>query len=385
MNTTKYIRIVTLLAGISTISISTPIEADWSIMGLGSVYPTALNDSGQVVGSTSHCDSDDGCGYPFVTGSNGVGMTILGPQGDSSGNAAGINNSGQVVGYYNEEERSHHFITGSNGVGMTILDSLDERATSITGINDSGQVVGYYNDYDGVHTFITGPNGAGMTDLGIVDRTGNAIVTAINGSGQATGILNSNAFITTANGAGVSVFNFPSSYGRDINNSGQVVGWHIPEGAFSSQAFITGPNGASITNLGTLGGYNSVAVSINDSGEVIGLASTSDSVGLNHSFLFSHDGITDLSLLSIVITAGWSHLNVIDINNNGQIVGYGSNNDGHQEAFLLSYTPDTVFDPQPIFIPSPISPIPEPATYAMLFTGLGLIGFMAWRRRRAAV
>ncbi len=377
----RFTRIALLVSGITIVSISTSTQADWSIIGLGSIYPTALNDSGQVVGSTANCDSDDGCGYPFVTGTNGIGMTILGPQGDSSGNAAGINDSGQVVGYYNEEGRSHHFITGSNGVGMTILDSLDERATGVTGISDSGQVAGYYNDYDGVHTFITGPNGAGITDLGIVGRTGDARVTAINGSGQATGILNSNAFITAANGASVSVFNLPSSYGRDISDSGQVVGWHVPVGAISSQAFITGPNGAGITNLGTLGGSHSVAVSINDSGEVIGLASTSNSSSLNHSFLFSHDGITDLSLLSAVVTTGWNHLQVIDINNSGQIVGYGSNNDGHQEAFLLSYTPDTVFDPQPIFIPSPTSPIPEPETYAMLLVGLGLIGFMARRRK----
>jgi hypothetical protein len=29
-----------------------------------------------------------------------------------------------------------------------------------------------------------------------------------------------------------------------------------------------------------------------------------------------------------------------------------------------------------------VAPVPEPATYAMLLTGFGLIGFMAWRRRK---
>lgn len=54
----------------------------------------------------------------------------------------------------------------------------------------------------------------------------------------------------------------------------------------------------------------------------------------------------------------------MDINNHGQMVGFGTNKEGGTEAFLLSYTADTVFDPQPIYIP----PVPEPETYMMLFT-----------------
>ena len=50
---------------------------------------------------------------------------------------------------------------------------------------------------------------------------------------------------------------------------------------------------------------------------------------------------------------------------------------GNHEAFLLSYTPDSVFDPKPIYIP-PV--IPEPETYMMFLGGLGLIGFLARRR-----
>lgn len=165
-----------------------------------------------------------------------------------------------------------------------------------------------------------------------------------------------------------------------INDSGQVVGDVFNPSNGLSRAFVTDPNGVGMTDLGTLGGNQSFAYAINDSGEVVGAGLIGDFNGSSHAFLFSHGGMTDLSLLDVVVAAGWTNISVIDINNNGQMVGEGLDSTGHSQAFLLSYTPDTVFDPQPIFIPSPI---PEPETYAMLLVGLGLIGFMA-RRRKAA-
>ncbi len=148
---------------------------------------------------------------------------------------------------------------------------------------------------------------------------------------------------------------------------------------FSLHAFITGSNGIGMTDLGTLGGYHSGASGINDSGEVVGVADTAH--GESHSFIFSHGGMTDLSLLAPVVAAGWTDLYASSINNNGQIAGYGNHN-GNKEAFLLSYTPDTVFTPSPIFIPPPI---PEPETYLMLLGGLGLIGYLVRRRKEMAI
>lgn len=133
-----------------------------------------------------------------------------------------------------------------------------------------------------------------------------------------------------------------------------------------------------MTDLGTLGGDWSWASGINDSGEAVGLAETAD--GGFHSFIFSHGGITDLSLLAPVVAAGWTSIVVSSINNNGQMVGHGFHNSS-DEGFLLSYTPDTVFDPKPIYIP----PVPEPETYLMLLSGLGLIVCLARRRKEAAI
>jgi hypothetical protein len=39
----------------------------------------------------------------------------------------------------------------------------------------------------------------------------------------------------------------------------------------------------------------------------------------------------------------------------------------------------------PITVGNPVSPVPEPETYGMLLTGLGLLGFLARRRKKKAV
>jgi probable HAF family extracellular repeat protein len=127
-----------------------------------------------------------------------------------------------------------------------------------------------------------------------------------------------------------------------INTAGQVVGYsdtHTPTGD-QRHAFITGPSGMSMIDLGTLRGTYSIAYGINAAGEVVGQA--------GHAFVTGPNGVGITDLNSLVSLPGVTFTKAMDINNHGQVVVVGS--------------------------------IPEPQTYALLLAGLGLIGVMARRR-----
>lgn len=82
-----------------------------------------------------------------------------------------------------------------------------------------------------------------------------------------------------------------------INDAGQVVGtFKTTTGA--TRSFITGPDGIGMTDVGTLGGSNSVATAINDAGQVVGTFKTA--TGVTHSFITGPNGVgmTDLGSLS---------------------------------------------------------------------------------------
>src|SRR3954447_14656730 len=61
-----------------------------------------------------------------------------------------------------------------------------------------------------------------------------------------------------------------SSYASGINDAGQVVGYSYTAGG-TAHAFITGPNGMGMRDLGTLGGP--YVQGINDAGQVVGESS----------------------------------------------------------------------------------------------------------------
>jgi probable HAF family extracellular repeat protein len=117
--------------------------------------------------------------------------------------------------------------------------------------------------------------------------------------------------------------------------------------AFAWHAFVTGPNGAGVTHLGTLGGSQSYARGINDAGQVVGSAETS--AGISHAFITGLDGksMTDLNLV-VDLPDGVILTEAMDINNMGQVV---------------------------------VVAIPEPHAYMMLLAGLSVLCVLLRRRK----
>jgi probable HAF family extracellular repeat protein len=70
--------------------------------------------------------------------------------------ATGINNAGQIVGYYVDDARDIHGFLYSGGDYLT-LDVPGTAGGLAYGINDLGQIVGYYGVNGTLHGFLATP------------------------------------------------------------------------------------------------------------------------------------------------------------------------------------------------------------------------------------
>jgi probable HAF family extracellular repeat protein len=400
-----------LLAAVAT---AAPARgAVYTILDLGTLGGTfsetggysALNASGQVVGDSTYFPGNS-ASHAFRTAANGAivqgaGGSDLFTLGGTSSFAYGINASGQAVGEAQTtgNAATHAFRTASNGLivkgqgaGGSDLGTLGGAQSYANGVNASGQAVGEaFTPLNAAsHAFRTTANGpivpgqgAGGSDLGTLGGN-NSKAYGINDSGQVvgqadtTGDAAKHAFRTAANGAIVQgqvaggsdlgTLGGTSSVANGINASGQAVGSSYTNANFAQHAFRTAANGPIVpgqgvggSDLGTLGGSNSFALSINALGQAVGQANLyGDAV--QHAFFADVTGpLVDLNTL-IDPASGWMLSYADGINDSGQIAGTGTIG-GQTHAFLLT-------------------PTPEPAGLSLLALG-GMAVFRRNRRRSA--
>jgi probable HAF family extracellular repeat protein/predicted outer membrane repeat protein len=277
----------------------TPASDPWA---LDAVYSNGINESGQLAITGDYANGGNHACYYYSN--NLVSIQTVSSSYVSVSNA--INNLTQpsVVGYYGTDgnsgsERAYKWNVTT---GMVTLDTRSSRANDI---NDSDQVVG--------KALVT-------TSMG-----GYYHATVWAANGQATDIDSGNIFASEAVGN---------------NAAGQVVGWKHTGFGSQFHAFSWTASGG-LVDLSTLenGDYNSDARAVNDSGQVVGASDVW--VGDEKTYrAFIYDNGVMTNLESLVTNLGtWKLLAAEDINNSGQIVGWGENN-GQTRAFLLTTTPN---------------------------------------------
>ena len=300
-------------------------------LGAGSnSFATAVNDLGQIVGW-------GGPGSGAFLWEEGA-LTDLGVlPGMTSSAAEGINASGQVVGYSSNGAASRAFVwTAANG--MQALATLGGCCSQAFGINDAGEIVGTStppgNDAathaviwrNGVITDIQAPTFAtGSSQAWNINNAGEVVGTYFGGPGR--------SYRWTSAG-GMQLLRPPTAFGDEaigINDEGQIVGWAEPAAGGNNQAYVW--TDGVFAELGTLGGTSSVAMDVNESGQVVGRTDT----GLRRSGALQHvaflwtpgDGMRSLGLSS-----GTDYAWAFDINESGWVVGAAWQARGFSQATL---------------------------------------------------
>lgn len=316
---------------------------------------------------------------------------IPGPAGTTNSFTRGINDSGVAAGAaQNSTANTSQAILASTS-GITVLNAASGYANAgATGIDNGGTAVGYSQSIgifaaEGTARPIHSSRGQQVAT--VWDQLGNAstlanpfgnfnsLATAINASGQVAGAANrsdstiSNAMIWN-NGVGTALATLGTerSTARALSSTGWVAGRTDQLSGGSFLGSVWDSNGGKF-DLAPVGGCGmSDLRGINSKNTAVGFSLNGNCGSVTTATLWhwNGSGFDGFDLGSLVVNLNGFNLRAPQgINNFGQIVGFGFDAQGNTRGYLLTA-------------------VPEPASWAMLICGFGLVGAVS-RRRRIAV
>jgi probable HAF family extracellular repeat protein len=311
------------------------LKIDIGAHGLGGPNSAGfgVNELGQVVGTaeTSTPNKEDFCGFntygfpsftaclPFVWQSGQ--MSSLPTLGGANGQALAINNGGEVAGFAETTNADPNPACPVSQFRPVIwergqiheLPTYPGDADGIpVGINDKGQVVGG-----------SGPCTSFNAASGFYFADHHALLWERDGSYRDLGNLGGSGGVSPV-----------GNFAIGINNQGQVVGHSdLPDNTTFHAFLWTRETG--MQDLGTLpGDVYSVAIHINDRGEVVG-ASLDANFNL-HPVLWENGAAVDLNTLVVSNTARLTLQFAWSINSSGKIVGFAATSAGEAHGFLAT-------------------------------------------------
>lgn len=208
--------------------------------------------------------------WGFIRKPNGVINTFL--INGYNAKASKINNQGYVVGAYYPPSGVVGFRRSASGQILTLKDPNGGNGTFAHGINNAGEIVGWYDTSAAVQKGFIYKNGtytsfshAGwffMQPEG-VNKFGTIVGSYSDSANKLHGFL--------FHGGTYVSLNFPGAFGTSalgINDAGQIVGWYVLSGIYGSRGFIYS-NGQYSTVL--VNGAPSISVdAINNLGHIYG-------------------------------------------------------------------------------------------------------------------
>jgi uncharacterized membrane protein len=106
--------------------------------------------------------------------SNSTFSTIDDPKGQTL--AVAINDSGQIVGFYDDTAGLTNGFLDTGGAFTTIDDPNGTNGTTADGINEAGQIVGSYEDVTGSHGYVTGAAASTVPEPSSLSMTAIAMI-----------------------------------------------------------------------------------------------------------------------------------------------------------------------------------------------------------------
>ena len=276
---------------------------DLGTLGGCASEPVTIDEQGRVIGwaATAKRDRDGEQIEHAAVWKNGEWRDLgtLGARAGPRSDASATDGAGRIVGSADSRQRGdfgyplQHAVLWQAG-RIRDLGTLGGSESHAVAVNARGQIVGdagaRARSGDGggaIHAFIWA-NGK-MRDLGV--RGDDVYAVGLNGRGQVVGIswlgeddhglFSPRAFVWSAGRVSMieGLPGRPNCQPTGIDRRGRVVGWcarnserYGDESPYRYLAFVW-ENGRT-TSLGTLGGVESAATAINDSGQVAGWAST---------------------------------------------------------------------------------------------------------------
>jgi hypothetical protein len=238
-------------------------------------------------------------------------------------------------------------------------------STVANNINDAGQIVGSYHApglewaaylYAGGVFTPLGVAGNSYNDAVAISNNGKYISGATGGANFISGyILHNGAYSPVAPVAGPTY----DSVVLGVNNSGDAVGIYGLAGGWLTSNFLY--SGGVYSPISLAGWTYTTVVAINDAGVIAGDVSND----LVFTSLTTLGFVDEGGVISFVSFPGATGTFIEDVNDRGQVTGYYNDAAGNTTWFIAT-------------------PVPEPATWAMLILGMAGMG-VALRRRRDAV